>query len=244
MKLTGNTILITGGSSGIGLALAKTFYQLGNKVIIVARDSKKLNNVQKQFPEIAIFQCDLTKQTDIDGLAVFIEQNHPNLNMLFNNAAIQYNYDFLTEQNIVNKIDYEVSANLTSTIKLCGLLLPVLLKNENAAIVNVSSGLAISPKKTAPVYCATKAAIHNFTKAFRYQMEGKNITVFEILPPIVETPMTEGRGENKISSDQLVSEFINDFKNNKVESYIGKSKLLKFISRISPKLADRILKNG
>jgi uncharacterized oxidoreductase len=244
MKLTGNTILITGGSSGIGLALAKTFYQLGNKVIIVARDIDKLNTIKKHFPEIDIFQSDLTKQTDIDRLIVFVENNHPNLNMLFNNAAIQYNYDFLTEQNIVNKMDYEVSANLTSTIKLCGLLLPVLLKNENAAIVNVSSGLAISPKKSAPVYCASKAAIHNFTKAFRYQMEATNIKVFEIVPPIVETPMTEGRGKNKISPDQLVDEFINDFKNDRVESYIGKSKLLKLISRISPKLADRILKNG
>jgi uncharacterized oxidoreductase len=244
MKLTGNTILITGGSSGIGLALAKTFYQLDNKVIIVARDIDKLNAIQKQFPEIDIFQSDLTKQTDIDGLTVFVENNHPNLNILFNNAAIQYNYDFLAEQNLVNKIDYEVSANLTSTIKLCGLLLPVLLKNENAAIVNVSSGLAISPKKSAPVYCATKAAIHNFTKAFRYQMEATNIKVFEIVPPIVETPMTEGRGKNKITAEQLVEEFINDFKNDRVESYIGKSKLLKLISRISPKLADRILKNG
>jgi short-subunit dehydrogenase involved in D-alanine esterification of teichoic acids len=244
MKLKGNTILITGGSSGIGLALLESFYQLGNKIIIVARDIDKLKEAQIQFPEIDIFQCDLTKQTDIDDLIVFIEQNYSNLNMLFNNAAIQYNYDFSTEQNIINKIDYEVSANLTSTIKLCSLLLPVLLKNENSAIVNVSSGLAISPKKSAPVYCATKAAIHNFTKAFRYQMEGTNVKVFEILPPIVETPMTEGRGKNKISPEELVKEFMEDFKKNKEESYIGKSKLLKFINRISPKLSDKILKNG
>ncbi len=244
MKLTNNTILITGGSSGIGLALLKTFYELGNKVIIVARNSKKLNEVKKQFHEIEIFECDLTKQSDLDELVVYIEQNYQNLNMLFNNAAIQYNYDFLTEQNITNKVDYEVSANLTSTIKLCGLLLPTLLKNENSAIVNVSSGLAISPKKSAPVYCATKSAIHNFTKAFRYQMEDTNLKVFEILPPLVETPMTEGRGKNKLTPEKLVIEFVNDFKNNKYESYIGKSKLLKLISRISPKFADRILKNG
>lgn len=244
MKLTANTILITGGSSGIGLALAKTFYQLGNKVIIAARNIEKLNDVKTQFPEIEIFQCDLTKQTAIDELIIFIEQHHPNLNILFNNAAIQYNYDFLHEQNIINKVDYEVSANLTSTIKLCGLLLPTLLKNKNAAIINVSSGLAISPKKSAPVYCATKAAIHNFTKALRYQMEATDLKVFEILPPIVETPMTEGRGKSKISAEQLVNEFIKDFKKNKEESYIGKSKLLKLISRIFPNLADRILKNG
>ncbi len=244
MKLSGNTILITGGSSGIGLALVKTFYKLENKIIIVARNIDKLKEAKIQFPEIDIFQCDLTKQTDIDGLIVFCEQKYPDLNILFNNAAIQYNYDFVTEQNVVNKVDYQINANLSSTIKLCGLLLPILIKNENAAIINVSSGLAISPKKSAPVYCATKAAIHNFTKAFRYQMEETNVKVFEILPPIVETPMTEGRGKNKISPEELVKEFINDFKKNNEECYIGKSKLLKFINRISPNLSDRILKNG
>ena len=244
MKLTNNTILITGGSSGIGLALLQTFYALGNKVIIAARNIEKLHNVKKQFPEIEIFECDLTKQSDLDELIIFIEQKHQNLNMLFNNAAIQYNYDFLTEQSITNKVDYEVSANLTSTIKLCGLLLPTLLKNENAAVVNVSSGLAISPKKSAPVYCATKAAIHNFTKAFRYQLESTSVKVFEIIPPLVETAMTTGRGKGKILPKQLVNEFIFDFKNDKFESSIGKTKLLRFIQRISPKLIDKIMKNG
>jgi uncharacterized oxidoreductase len=244
MKLENNTILITGGSSGIGLALVSAFYELNNKIIIAARDFEKLTGIKKHCPDIEIIKCDLSKQADIDELVVFIEQRYPNLNMLFNNAAIQYNYQFLAEQNIVNKVEYEVSVNLTSTIKLCGLLLPTLIKNDNAAIINVSSGLAISPKKSAPVYCATKAAIHNFTKAFRYQMEGTSVKVFEILPPIVETPMTEGRGKNKITPEQLVKEFMRDFKNNKEESYIGKTKLLKFISRISPSLADSILKDG
>ncbi|HEY0054443.1 MAG TPA: SDR family NAD(P)-dependent oxidoreductase [Pedobacter sp.] len=244
MDLQGNTILITGGSSGIGLALVKAFYALNNKVIIVARDHAKLELIKKQFPQIDVFQCDLTKQSDIDNLVVFIERNHPNLNMLFNNAAIQYNYDFVTEPNIVNKVEYEVSANLTSVIKLCGLLLPTLVGNKNAAVVNISSGLALLPKKSAPVYCATKAAIHNFTKAFRYQMESTNLRVFEILPALIDTPMTDGRGKGKISPEKLVDEFLKDFKNNRFESYIGKTKLLKLISRIWPNFADRILKNG
>lgn len=244
MKLTDNTILITGGSSGIGLALASAFYALGNKIIIAARDAEKLNEAEKQFPKAAVFKCDLAQQSDIDALAVFIEQNHPGLNMLFNNAAVQYNYSFLAEQNIADKIDYEVNANLISVIKLCGLLLPVLLENENAAIVNISSGLALAPKKSAPVYCATKAAIHGFTKAFRYQMEATHLKVFEILPPLVDTPMTRGRGSNKITPEQLAAEFIKNFKNNKLESYIGKSKLLKLASRLWPRLADRLLKNS
>lgn len=152
MILSGNIILITGGSSGIGLAMVKKFYELKNKVIIVARDIEKLKAVQYHYPDIHIFQCDLTKQIEIDGLIVFIEQNYPNLNVLIISAAIQFNYNFVDEQNMVSKVDYEISANLTSTIKLCGLLLPILLKNKNSAIVNISSGLAISQKKSAPVY--------------------------------------------------------------------------------------------
>lgn len=244
MQLTNNTILITGGSSGIGLALLKAFYTLENTIIIAARDKEKLQAVKTEFPAIDIIQCDLTEQAGIEFLVQYVEQKHPNLNILFNNAAIQYNYDFLTEKEIVKKIEYEISANLTSTIKLCGLLLPTLLQNQNSAIVNVSSGLAIAPKKSAPVYCATKAANHNFTKAFRYQMEATHLKVFEIIPPIVDTPMTIGRGKNKISPEVLVKEFLADLKKDRYESYIGKSKLLKTISRISPRVADSILKNG
>lgn len=244
MKLADNTILITGGSSGIGLALAKSLYELGNKIIIAARDGTKLDRIKVRFPGIEVFECDLTKQSQIDSLIVFIEQQHPDLNILFNNAAIQYNYHFLSEQNMVNKVDYEVGANLVATIKLCGLLVPTLVKNRNAAIVNVSSGLAISPKQSAPVYCATKAAIHSFTKAFRYQMQGTPLKVFEILPPLVATPMTEGRGRNKLAPEQVVEEFLNGFKKDKPEIYIGKSRMLKLIHRISPRIADRIMRNN
>ena len=244
MEVRGNTILITGGSSGIGLALAIRYQALGNKVIIAARDIDKLREVLKSFPGMEAFQCDLTRQTDIDALVVFIEQNHQDLNVLVNNAGIQYNYDFLGEQNLVNKIEYEVGANFTSVIKLCGLLLPTLMKNKHPAIVNLSSGLALSPKRSAPVYCATKAAIHNFTVALRYQLNSTGVKVFEVLPSLIDTPMTEGRGANKISADQLVTEFMKNFKKDNYEIYIGKTKLLKLIVRLWPSLAGRIMKGG
>lgn len=244
MQLNNNTILITGGSSGIGLALATRFHNLGNKVIVSGRDINKLNAVKESLPGVQIIRADLSKQTDIDALIVIMEQKYPDVNILINNAGIQYNYDFLSEQNLLNKINYEITTNFTATVILCGLLLPTLQKNSNAAIVNVSSGLALSPKRSAPVYCSTKAAIHNFTKALRYQMEKTPLKVFEIIPSLIDTPMTEGRGRNKISADQLVSTFINNFKNNTYESYIGKTKLLKLVSRILPSLADRILKNS
>lgn len=244
MRTTGNTVLITGGSSGIGLALAKRFLEFGNKVIITGRKEEKLKHIKTEFPEIITFAGDLTDKNVLDELVLFIEQHHADLNILVNNAAIQYNYNFADEPELTYKIDYEVSANITAPIKLTGLLLPLLLKNNNSAVINVSSGLFIAPKKSASVYCASKAAIHSFSKTLRYQLEQTETKVFEIIPALIDTPMTEGRGKSKISPEQLTNEFFRNFEKDHYECYIGKTKLLKLINRLSPKLADNIMKNG
>lgn len=244
MLLTGNTVLITGGSSGIGLALAKRFLSLKNKVIITGRDQKKLDQIKNEYPEIEVFVGDLTNQNSLEELVLFIEHQHADLKILINNAAVQYTYNFIDEPNPLNKIMYEVSTNLTAPLKLTSLILPVLLKNQSGAIVNVSSALFIAPKKSASVYCATKAALHSFSKTLRYQLEHTGINVFEIIPALVETPMTAGRGKSKLLPEQLVDEFLKDFQANRFESYIGKTKLLKIVQRLSPRIADRIMKNG
>ena len=142
----------------------------------------------------------------------------------------------------IEKIEQEINVNLTAPIKLIALLLPVLQENKNAAIVNVSSGLGLVPKMQAPVYCGTKAGIHIFSKSLRYQLE--KVKVFEIIPPIVDTNMTKGRGNGKITADQLVEEFVKAFAKDEFEVNIGKVKLLKLVNRISPKLAEKIMKNG
>lgn len=244
MITTGNTVLITGGSSGIGLALAKNFSALKNKVIITGRDTLKLGSIKKEHPEMITFAGDLTNRDSLDELVLFIEQQHPGLNILINNAAVQYNYSFVEALNLTYKIDYEISTNLTVPVKLTGLLLPLLQKNKDSAVVNVSSGLFIAPKQSASVYCATKAAIHSFSKTLRYQLENSDTKVFEIIPALIDTPMTEGRGKSKLTPEDLVDEFMRNFKADKYESYIGKTKLLKLINRLSPGLADKIMKNG
>lgn len=203
-----------------------------------------LEQIEDRFPGMITFAGDLTDKFSLDELVLFIEQQYTGLNILINNAAIQYNYNFVDEINLTAKIDYEISTNLIAPIKLTGLLLPLILKNENSAVINVSSGLFIAPKKSASVYCATKSAIHSFTKTLRYQLENTDTKVFEIIPALVETPMTEGRGKSKITPEQLVGEFLLNFKNDKLESYIGKTKLLKLIHRLSPGIADKIMKNG
>lgn len=240
MRLIGNKILITGATSGIGTALLDKFLALDNQIIALGRNQSKLNELSKKDSRIIPFKCDLAKKEDLDKLIMFIEKEHNDLNILINNAGIQYNYHFLEEQHLNAKIEHEIEVNLVAPIKLISLLLPTLQSNENAAIVNVSSGLGLVPKMAAPVYCGTKAAIHIFSKSLRYQLT--DVKVFEIIPPLVDTSMTKGRGTGKISPQQLAEEFISKFKRDQFEINIGKVKLLKTVNRISPKLADKIMK--
>ena len=242
MKLNNNKILITGATAGIGKALAETFLQLDNQVIAVGRNQEKLDELAKMDERIIPFRCDISKQEELDKLTLFVEQEHPDLNILINNAGIQYNYNFMEEPQLLNKIEYEINVNLLAPLKLIALLLPTLHNNKNAAIVNVSSGLALVPKMDAPIYCGTKAGIHIFTKSLRYQLD--KIKVFEIIPALVDTAMVAGRGKGKISPQQLVNEFIRAFKKDKYEVNIGKVKLLKIVNRISPAIADSLMKGG
>jgi len=240
MKINNNKILITGATAGIGKALTETFLKLDNQIIAVGRNKEKLNELEKLDNRIIPFQCDISKQEELDRLTLFIEQEHQDLNILINNAGIQYNYNFARERQLLHKVEYEINVNFLAPLKLITLLLPTIQTNDNSAIVNISSGLAIVPKAQAPVYCGTKAGIHIFSKSLRYQLD--KVKVFEIIPPIVETAMTEGRGKRKISPQRLVDEFIKAFKKNKYEVNIHKVKLLRIINRISPSIADRIMR--
>lgn len=242
MKLSGNKLLITGATAGIGKALLEAFVALDNEVIALGRNEKALQKLAAQSSKIIPYACDLAATGALDDLVLFIEQQHPDLNILINNAGIQYNYNFLEEPHLLPKIELETKVNFLIPLQLSALLLPILQTNSNAAIVNVSSGLGLVPKQSAPVYCATKAGIHIFSKAFRDQLE--TVKVFEIIPPLVSTQMTAGRGKGKISPEALVKEFLQAFKRNQYEIAIGKTKLLRWINRLSPALADRIMRGA
>lgn len=240
MKLNTNKILITGATSGIGRELAMRFCQLDNQIIAVGRNESRLEELAKFDKRITAFKCDISSPSELDRLVAFIKQEHKDLNVLINNAGVQYDQTLLDETYTLKKIENEITTNLTSPIKLITSLIPVLQNNSDSAIVNVSSGLAIVPKAKSAVYCGTKAAIHIFSKSLRYQLD--KVKVFEIIPPLVDTEMTKGRGKGKISPQRLVDEFIKAYKNNRYEVNIHKVKLLRIINRISPKIADRIMR--
>nr|WP_306220445.1 SDR family oxidoreductase [Cohnella sp. WQ 127256] len=242
--MSGHTVLITGGASGIGLALAERFIHYGNQVVIVGRNENKLHALKLQYPSIQTYACDIGNSEQLNLLVTQLYDNHPELNVLINNAGIQHNYTFLEPANRSDLVAEEMTINLTAPIQLISKLLPLLYRQQHSAIVNVSSGLALVPKKSAPVYCATKAGLHIFTKALRYQLENTNIKVFEILPPVVDTEMTTGRGQNKITADELATQFFRYFQKDRFEAPIGKVKLLISINRWFPSLAEKILKDS
>ena len=244
MKTTGNTILLTGGTSGIGLALMKRFYHLGNRLIIVSGNSENLTALSREYPEITTIKCDLSVYQEVDKLITQCLDRHPEINVLFNNAGIQYNYQLMEKTYPNPLIEKELRINLLSPLQLIQGLLPLLSQKQEAAIVNVSSVLAVVPKQSAPVYCGSKAGLHIFSKALRYQLESSKISVFEVIPPLVDTPMTSGRGKNKISPEELVDEFMKNFSKNRFEMNIGKTKILRSLKRLAPGIADGILRNN
>jgi short-subunit dehydrogenase involved in D-alanine esterification of teichoic acids len=245
MNLGDNTILVTGGGSGIGLALAKAFaLHSSNTVIVCGRNAQKLETVRKDNPAIVFFPCDIASDQDQLRLTEAIIQKYPNINILINNAGIQHNYNFSDKRSHADLIEEEVNINFIAHVKLTDRLLPVLLQQPRSAIVNITSALAVIPKQSAPIYCATKAAMHNFTKALRYQLENTTVKVFEIIPTLVDTEMTKGRGRGKITPEALAAEALRGIESNKYEIRIDKTKMLFALHRLLPSVAERIIRNS
>ncbi len=240
MKTTGNIVLITGGTSGIGLAIARKFLDEGNVVIVTGTNADKAAAVQSELPNLKIELADIRDRSALDRLV----SEYPDVNILINNVGIQYNYKFADPKILSAQIDAELDINLVAPLYLTKQFLPQLLKKQSAAVINVSSGLAIVPKQSAAIYCASKAALHSFSRSLRWQLEDTSVKVFEIIPPIVDTPMTAGRGKGKISPEALVAEFWNNFVRDRYEIQIGKTKLLVMLDRIIPKLAEQFIRSG
>lgn len=190
MQLSGNTVLITGGASGIGLAMAERFLAAGSEVIICGRRADKLEEAQGRFPNLHTRVCDVSSDAKRDELAAWALATFPNLNVLVNNAGIQQRINLLNTTFEWADYQRELAINLDGPIHLTTLFLPHLVKQSAATIINVSSGLAITPAAWAPVYSATKAALHSFTMSLRLQVaKATNVSVIEILPPAVNTDL-------------------------------------------------------
>jgi uncharacterized oxidoreductase len=189
MKTTGNTILITGGGSGIGRGLAEAFHALGNHVIIAGRRKQALDETTAANPGMTSVTLDIEDPASIRSLALQLAKEYPALNVLINNAGIMRFENLLTQQDDLADAESIVATNLLGPIRLTAALLPLLRNQPQSTIMNVSSGLAFVPMAPTPTYCATKAAIHSYTQSLRYQLRGSTTEVVELIPPYVATDL-------------------------------------------------------
>jgi uncharacterized oxidoreductase len=243
VKISGNTVLITGGATGIGLALAEAFFRKGNEVIICGRRKNKLLEAQKKLPKLHIKVCDISKDRNRKALFDWATSNFTNLNILVNNAGIQREIDLTQGIADLESGEDEIGVNLEAPIYLSALFIPHLIKQKESAIVNISSGLAFVPIAAMPVYCATKAAIHSFSLSLRHQLDVTKVKVYEVVPPIVDTELDKGargqRGQDNrgIKPEEVAAATIKGVENDDFEIVIGMAQNLRMGARTNPEQA-------
>lgn len=244
MIIKGKTILITGGSSGIGLESAKQFLAEGAKVIITGRNQAKLDLAKKMFPSLTIIKSDVENETDAQLLFEKVA-SLGGIDILYNNAGVgtpTLNLGNANEQILKNAI-YEMNVNYFGVIRLNNLFINMLKSRKEAAIINTTSILSIVPSLEEPTYSATKSALSFYTKLLRKNLDilNSNVKVFELLPPVVETEMTAKRNDKKISAEQLVKALLSGIKKDQFTIRVGDSKLLYMVSRLFPKAAFNLV---
>jgi uncharacterized oxidoreductase len=213
MNLTGNTILITGGGSGIGRGLAEQLHKLGNQVIIAGRRQSALDDTIAANPGMKSMQLDIESPAAIIEFAAKLTTSFPSLNILINNAGIMRTEKLLAQQPGLADAEAIITTNLLGPIRLTAALLAHLQKRPQAAIMNVSSGLAFLPLAFTPTYCATKAAMHSYTQSLRFQLRDTYIQVLELVPPYVATDLMSGASDPRaMPLDQFIAEVMDIWK--------------------------------
>ncbi|WP_250121628.1 SDR family oxidoreductase [Chroococcidiopsis sp. CCMEE 29] len=209
MKITGNTILITGGGSGIGRSLAESFHKQGNQVVIAGRRQQALNEVTAANPGMKSVLLDITNRDSIHAFGERVAQDYPKLNVLINNAGIMKAEDLKSAPDYLEDAEATVATNFLGTIRLTAVLLPLLQRQPRSTILTMSSGLGFVPLAETPTYCATKAAIHSYSLSLRQQLKGTPTEVIEIIPPYVQTHLT---GKHQVNDPRAMplKEFITE----------------------------------
>lgn len=238
MELKGKTALVTGGTDGIGAEIVRQLVAKGAQVIVAGRDPARIKAAQDAGHEA--IRADLTDAAGVDALLGALGGRV--IDILVNNAGMGADHDFREAQPDVAEADRAIFLNLNAPIRLIAGLMTMLRSRSAAAIVNVTSGLAIAPRAGGPVYCATKAGLRSYTQALRGQLAGTNVRVIEALPPLVDTRMTAGRGgRKKMSASDCAAEIVAGIESDKAEINVGQTKLLQAVHSASPALARRIM---
>ncbi len=237
MDLTGKTVLLTGGTAGIGAQMAQQLKAKGAQVVLTGRSPEPLAHARKDgFETIA---ANLSDPAGADAIVAALGARP--IDILINNAGQGVDHDFRESVPDLAATDACIYANLNTPIRLITLLLPRLRERSAAAIVNVTSGLAIAPNTGSAVYCATKAALRSYSQSLRAQLAGTNVTVLEALPPVVETQMTASRGGNKMPPEECARQIIDALEQGRDQVNVGMVKVLSLVHSLSPGLARKIM---
>ncbi len=236
MQIAGKTALVTGGTDGIGLEIARQLKAGGANVIVCGRRQDRLDSAAAEGLEA--LSADLSSAAGVAALVDAVKDR--GLDIVINNAGVSADYDLSTTIDL-DAADRGIFLNLNAPVRVAALLVPHLKSRPEAALVNVTSGLAIAPRGGGPVYCATKAGLRSFTKAIRYQLRDTNVRVIEALPPVVETAMTQARTGSKMSAVECARQIVAAIAGDKPEANVGMVKILKLVYSISPRLAESIM---
>jgi uncharacterized oxidoreductase len=236
MKLTSNTILITGGGSGIGYELTKQLTALGNTILITGRDQAKMDRAKAAFPKVHTFRSDVSDPKAIATLYEEVTKQFP----LINNAGIMREINVHDKAGSLEDITREIEINLSGPIRMVKQFLPHLKTKSEAAIMNVSSGLAFVPLPISPVYCATKAGLHSFTESLRVQLKSTKVKVFELAPPATQTALLgdfnpeDIKGVSIMKVEDMVKVAVKGMQTDRFEIRPGQANQLKMMSRVAP----------
>ena len=243
MQIRNNTVLITGGASGIGFETAKLLSRNGNKVIIVGRNEQKLQEAAENIQNLVTIRCDITDAEDVDNLVDRIRTYHSDLNVVMNNAGKAYSYNPLTEHvQAFEKAREEMATNFLAPVRLIELTLPLLKSKKEAAIINVSSIVSFAPGIIVPTYSATKAALHSYSQTLRLALKkSTTIKVFEVLPPLVDTEFAKALTGEKISPSVVAEEILKGLKTDRYEVHIGATASLYSLFLNSPAEALNVI---
>lgn len=236
MKTSQNTVLLIGGTAGIGLEIAKQLTALDNHVIITGRNQERLDAAAASLQNVTTILSDVSKAEDVDQLVSRIKAEFPQLNIVINNAgrALFYNLADPSQDAFANAED-EMLTNYLSIIRINQKLLPVLKQQESSAIVNVSSIVAYVPGITLPTYAASKAALHSYSTSLRLSLEETSVKVFELMPPLVDTEFSkEIGGHNGIKPSVVADEFLAALANDEFEIRVGDTAQIYELFRQSP----------
>ncbi|MEZ6000224.1 SDR family oxidoreductase [Hyphomonas sp.] len=247
--LNDRTVLITGGARGIGRALSEALLAHGCTIIPVGRDRAALDAFARQHPgRVHPWCADLSNPRNVDALVRDLPGAHPDLSLVVNNAGLQTAANYIQDdvEALAPAARREIAVNFDAVVRLSTGLLPFLLTRRSAGIVNISSSLAVAPKKSAPVYCATKAGVRNFTRALSYQCEDQapHVRIFDVVMGLVDTDMTAGRASGKIPPAQAAHEILEGVRRGHGTIPVAQAKALLAIARIAPGLAARVLRNS